>query len=83
MKIRVLYFANLRDLFGCSEEDISLQTGATLESLAQELSRRVPDLAGQIQSLAWGVNLELAPIGTALRDGDEVALLPPVSGGLA
>jgi molybdopterin converting factor subunit 1 len=79
--IKVLYFAALRDLFGCSDESMALAPGTTLAELAEILAQRAPALKGHLRSLAWGVNFEFAPLQTALKDGDEVALLPPVSGG--
>jgi molybdopterin converting factor subunit 1 len=81
MKVRVMYFASLRDLFGCSEENLTLEPGATLEVLAQSLSLRAPRLREQLASIAWGLNFEFASIQATLQEGDEVALLPPVSGG--
>lgn len=82
MNVKVLYFAGLRDFFGCSEESLQLAPGATLTELSELLTQRIPAFKGHLTSLAWGVNFEFAPIHTALKDGDEVALLPPVSGGL-
>lgn len=81
MTVKVLYFAGLRDLFGGGEEVISLAPGSTLQELAELLLLRKPGLRGHLSSLAWGVNFEFAPVHTTLKDGDEVALLPPVSGG--
>jgi molybdopterin converting factor small subunit len=79
--VKVLYFAVLRDLFGRAGESVALAPGATLATLAETLSERVPGLRAHLGSLAWGLNLELVPLQTMLKEGDEVALLPPVSGG--
>jgi len=83
MNVKVLYFAALRDLFGRGEEWVSLPEGENLRGLALNLCARHPKLEGQLKSLAWGVNFEYAGMETGLNQGDEVALLPPVSGGLA
>lgn len=82
MTVRLLYFAALRDLFGRSEDTMQLAQGSTLAELASQLQARVPGLGAHLKSLAWGVNFEFSPVSTVLNDGDEVALLPPVSGGL-
>lgn len=83
MTIKVLYFAALRDLFGASDELITLAPGSTLAELSEVLLSRKPAFKGHLNSMAWGVNFEFAPVETRLKDGDEVALLPPVSGGAA
>jgi len=81
VKVRLLYFAVMRDLFGCPEETLPLAPGTSISELAEILSLRVPGLRGHLPSLAWGVNFEFAERSRRLKDGDEVALLPPVSGG--
>jgi molybdopterin converting factor subunit 1 len=81
MKIKVLYFASMRDLFGCAGESMELSPGSGLPELKQLLLQKAPGLQGHLSSLAWGVNFEFAQGSARLQDGDEVALLPPVSGG--
>ncbi|MES2201774.1 MAG: MoaD/ThiS family protein [candidate division FCPU426 bacterium] len=81
MTIQVLYFAGMRDLFQCARESVDLQPGATLGDLKELLFSRKPEGRLQAASLAWGVNFEFSGLQTALQDGDEVAMLPPVSGG--
>ena len=81
MIVKVLYFAGLRDLIGGGEELVSLGEGLTLADLAQRLCALHPALNERLKSLAWGVNFEYARMETPLNQGDEVALLPPVSGG--
>lgn len=81
MRIQVLYFAMLRDLCGCSEETIEVESGATIAHLSECLMEKFPPLSGHMNSIAWGLNFEYARLDAVLQEGDRVALLPPVSGG--
>ena len=76
----MLYFGVLKDLAGGREGSAELAAGSTVAGLLAVLAR--PEVAGWT-GLAVAVNREYAGLGTVLRDGDEVALLPPVSGGAA
>lgn len=79
MKYRILYFASLRDAAGCDVEAAdSANTDARL--LYAELRER-HGFAIRQESLRLAVNGSFAPWNRALADGDEVAFLPPVSGG--
>jgi MoaE-MoaD fusion protein len=81
MQIRVLFFGVLKDLVGRSSDTIELPEGARLQSVLAHYARLAPRLEAMLPSLALSVNQEYAPDDCALRPGDEVALLPPVSGG--
>jgi len=81
MRVRVLFFGSLRDLLGRSSEMISLPEGAPLSQLLDHYTREKPDLNRFLPSIALSVNQEYATRDLRLRDRDEVALLPPVSGG--
>lgn len=82
MEIRVLYFAVARDRAGgTSEERLELPAGATVAALAEALAGRHPDLAALGGHLRYAVNEAFAGPADPLHDGDEVALIPPVSGG--
>ena len=81
MQIRVLFFGILKDLVGCSSATLELADGARVEAVLQHYSRQAPRFAGMLGSLALSVNQEYATPDAVLRAGDEVALLPPVSGG--
>ena len=80
MRVRVVSFGILRDWLGSSEREVQLPEGATVGDLLEELSPR-SDAASRLRGIAVGVNAEYATASHPLRDGDEVALLPPVSGG--
>ena len=81
MRVAVKFFGSLREAVGAKELDVELPEGAMLSELRELLAERHPALEQLGERLAASVNLELAPLETALRDGDEVAFLPPVSGG--
>lgn len=81
MKILLLAFASAGDAVGASRLEFTLAEGSTLADLRALLDREHPALKALWPRLAVAVDGELAPADTALRDGAEVALLPPVSGG--
>jgi molybdopterin synthase catalytic subunit len=81
MQVRVLFFGSLREAMGKSAETVSLPEGAKLWHLLEQVSRDKPQVSALVPSLAIAVNEEYATRGTSLKDQDEVALLPPVSGG--
>lgn len=81
MEIKVRYFAGHRDITGQAEERVALGEGATVGGLWEALVARYPRLAGYSGRLLYAVNQEFGTLATELRDGDEVAFIPPVSGG--
>lgn len=81
MNVKVLFFGMLRDLTGAREELIRLEEGARLEDLWRNYEARFPRLRELDGVLAVAVNQEIAGRTQPLQDGDEVALMPPVSGG--
>jgi molybdopterin synthase catalytic subunit/molybdopterin converting factor small subunit len=83
MQIRVLFFGVLKDLAGKASDSISLPDDATLGDVLGRYQQVIPRLNEMAASLAMSVNREYAGPATRLRAGDEVALLPPVSGGVA
>ena len=81
MRIRVLLFGQLKDMLGRAEDSVDLEPGARLSHLVELYSRRFPQFQAFAGSIALSVNQEYAHTSMALKDGDEVGLLPPVSGG--
>ncbi len=81
LRIRLLFFAVYRDLAGTSELELELPAGATAGSAVDRLRARGGGLARLPATPVVAVNREYAPLATPLRDGDELALLPPVAGG--
>lgn len=81
MRVRVLFFGVLKELAGTSVDEIELPEGASVRSVIAHYESRVPRLKGSLPSLALAVNQQYAGPDTQLSANDEVALLPPVSGG--
>ncbi len=81
MWLHVLLFAGLREAVGKKELDIELPEACSLGDLMGELEKSYAFLSRYEGRLMISVNAERAPLETVLADGDEVALLPPVSGG--
>jgi len=81
MQVRVLYHGMLREIAGCDKEVVHLIDDAHLADLFAQLQHRIPGLADFRGSIALAVNYEYSGGQTPLRDNDEVALIPPVSGG--
>lgn len=81
MLVTIRLFARLREIAGASELPRDVPEGTTAQALWQELAREFPALAGYERSISCAVNEEYAPLATVLQPGDDVAFLPPVSGG--
>lgn len=79
--VRVLLFAQLRDRFGADELSVSLPRGATGRDLLQRLIRQRPAVEGLLAVSRLAVNCDYAAGERVLEDGDEVVVIPPVSGG--
>lgn len=79
MRVRVLYFGVLRELLGGGQAWLEIAEGAIVAEVLNVYKERAPEFAWD--SIAIAVNQDYARAGDALKDGDEVALLPPVSGG--
>jgi molybdopterin synthase catalytic subunit len=82
-RIRIKLFATLRERAGVAELEHELQPGADLASIWTELVREFPRLKGNRDAIAYAVNEQYVEAGYRPRDGDEVAFIPPVSGGMA
>lgn len=80
MRVKSLFFASYRDLVGAEELEFELPEGATVSDLTG-LVREHTGEGVLPDSLVVAVNREYASSGTELRDGDEVAFIPPVAGG--
>ncbi|MBI2902266.1 MAG: MoaD/ThiS family protein [Candidatus Methylomirabilis oxyfera] len=81
MKVRVRCFATAREIVGTGELVIDLPEGSTLTQLFDQIQGQFPRLQGLAGSLLFSVNREYAPSDRRLVAEDEVALIPPVSGG--
>ena len=83
MQIKILLFASCRDIVGSGEIVLSVRDGITVGELKQELVVAFPGMAGIAPSLSTAVNMDYAKDDEILSSRDEVALIPPVSGGVS
>jgi molybdopterin synthase catalytic subunit len=83
MRVRVLFFGKLKDIVGKAEEQAELSEGARVEDVFERYGRSFPELAKFRPSVVASVNQEFSEWRATLSSGDEVAFLPPVSGGAA
>jgi molybdopterin converting factor subunit 1 len=83
MRVRVLYFGVLKEIFSRENEMLEVAEGTDVAALLRMYRNRGRAPSSLWDSLAVAVNQEYARAEDPLRDGDEVALLPPVSGGRA
>ena len=81
MRVRVRLFASLREAVGSDRLELELSDGASVEDAWRRLLDAHPALGTRRASLAAAVNRNYAGFDTALTDGDELAFIPPVSGG--
>lgn len=81
IRVRLLLFAVLRDITGNAESDLVIRNGSTAGDVWQQLRERHPELAGYAAPPMTAVNMEYVSPDAPLREGDELAFIPPVSGG--
>src|SRR5215217_5696084 len=81
MRVRVLFFGMLKDIVGTAGENSEIPEGASLRTVFDDYARRYPRLREIAPSIVVARNQEFADPATPLEEGDEVAFLPPVSGG--
>ncbi|MGD2131362.1 MAG: MoaD/ThiS family protein [Maricaulaceae bacterium] len=83
MTIKIRYFARVRDALGRSEDDIEAAAGEDAAGLIERLASAAPSAAETLRhpSIRVEINGVIGPKTAAVHDGDEVAILPPFSGG--
>ena len=81
MKVRVQFYAQLRELIGVHELEIKLPQGATVCELLEEIYARGPALRAHDKSVLIGAGLEFVDRNYKLNPGEEIAIMPPVQGG--
>ncbi len=81
--IKVLYFATIKEKLGTESETVPYQEGMTLAQLLSELSGKHPGMGELTASkrFLYAINQEVSEPESLLKDGDEIAILPPLSGG--
>jgi len=81
MKVRLLFFAVLRDIAGSDEQELAVGEGTTAGDVWESLRRTYARLAAYTQPPMIAINESYATPDAVLRDGDELAFIPPVAGG--
>ena len=81
MRVQILFFGMLKELAGRASDTIDLAEGASVADVLRHYKSQIPRLNDYLPSLALAVNQQYAGLNTKLNAGDEIALLPPVSGG--
>jgi molybdopterin synthase catalytic subunit len=81
MRVNVKLFAIVRERAGTAELVIHLRPGATVADAVEALTEKFPDLASFLPRVAFALNQSYVKRDVALKEGDELALIPPVSGG--
>jgi molybdopterin converting factor subunit 1 len=81
MRVTVRLFARLRDIAGSGELTREVPVGATIADVWHGLVAEFPEMARYDSSISSAVNADYAKMTAAVADGDDVAFLPPVSGG--
>ncbi|MER5174540.1 MAG: molybdopterin converting factor subunit 1 [Candidatus Nitrosocosmicus sp.] len=79
--ITILYFASVKDATGLRMEAIELPRDTSIEKLLTKISLTYPNIQSILNIIQISVNYKVVNMDTILKDGDEVALLPPISGG--
>jgi molybdopterin converting factor subunit 1 len=79
--VTVLYFASAKDATGCRKESFGLSEGGTIKDLLSKISKTHPKIIDVLKTMQFSVNYKVVDVNTLLKEGDEVALLPPISGG--
>jgi molybdopterin synthase catalytic subunit len=81
MRVKVLFFGMLKDIVGRAEEHLDIPENGHLRGIFEHYAERFPALREMAGSIVLARNHEFSDLSSAVRDGDEIALLPPVSGG--
>jgi MoaE-MoaD fusion protein len=81
MRVRVLFFGVLKEIAGMSADEIDVRDGASVRDVLLQYQSQIPQLKSSLSSIALAVNQQYAGADTKLKANDEIALLPPVSGG--
>ncbi len=81
MKVKVLYFSSIKDKIKKSNEHIEINGSITLNEFLNLLSEKYPEIKDNLKNVMLAVNEEYKDKNYTLKDGDVIAIIPPVSGG--
>ena len=81
MKVRVQFYAQLRELIRIRELELELPQGSTVRDLLDQIYAQKPELRAHDKSILVGAGLEFVDRNYKLNSGEEIAIMPPVQGG--
>jgi MoaD family protein len=81
MRVRVQFYAQLRDLVGTRQFDVDVADGATVRDLLQQVYAQQPKLQAHDKSILIGAGVEFVDRNYKLSPGEEISIMPPVQGG--
>ncbi|HEX5519289.1 MAG TPA: molybdopterin converting factor subunit 1 [Candidatus Nitrosocosmicus sp.] len=81
IRINLLYFAFVKDKTGVEFDLLDLPSDTSVKSLMKIILEKYPSLGNIIDMIQISVNYKIVDVDTILKDGDEIAFLPPISGG--
>lgn len=81
MSIRVLFFASLADITGIQEATLDAAEFSDIDSILSRFASEHPELRARRSAILFALNSEFARPESKVKDGDEIAFFPPVSGG--
>jgi MoaE-MoaD fusion protein len=81
IRISILYFATVKDATGIRMELIDLSNDTSIREMLSKISIIYPKLKHILNNIQISVNYRIVDLNTVLKEGDELALLPPISGG--
>ncbi len=81
MRVQVLFFARLKEIFGEGSRNLQIEEGISIQELVRRLSQESEDLSLNKIPLVYAVNESFAPADHILKDRDTLAIMTPVSGG--
>jgi len=82
VRVKVLFFGPVKDIIGRASDELDVSLGASVQNVFDHYATPAPKLRQMEASILMARNQEFAPRDTVLADGDEIAFLPPVSGGV-
>jgi molybdopterin converting factor small subunit len=81
MKVRIQFYAQLRDLVSAAESDVDLPEASTVRDLLEEIYAQQPSLRVHDKSILIGAGLEFVDRSYQLKQDEEISIMPPVQGG--
>ncbi len=81
IRITIIYFASVKDVTGIRMESMDISNDTSIREILSKILIFYPKLKSMLNIIQVSVNYKVVDFNTVLKDGDEVALLPPISGG--